>query len=215
MHVGRSAQQEVEQLERVSNGPIISATALQPPIQAKLSFHGQLSDLNNKAQLKQHLASARKQDWVVYAKAPFGGPEKAIDYLGRYTHKVAITNHRLISDCEGQITFRYKDYGSADPQTQRTMTLNADEFIRRFLLHAIPPGFQRIRHYGLYANRNREAKLEICRKLLQAPQPSPLAPPGAKTSDQIETAASCPVCKLGMMLREMRLPPIRWPARPP
>jgi len=95
------------------------------------------------------------------------------------------------------------------------MTLAADEFIRRFLLHAIPPGFQRIRHYGLYANRNREANLELCRKLLQAPQPSPLATPGTKASEAIEAASRCPVCKLGTMLREMKLPPSRWPARPP
>lgn len=183
--------------------------------QAKLSFHGQLSHLNNKAQLKQHIAAARKQDWVVYAKAPFGGPEKAIDYLGRYTHKVAITNHRLISDNDGKVSFGYKDYSSADPQKPRTMTLAADEFIRRFLLHAIPPGFQRIRHYGLYANRNREANLELCRKLLQAPQPSPLATPGTKASEAIEAASRCPICKLGTMLREMKLPPSRWPARPP
>jgi predicted Zn-ribbon and HTH transcriptional regulator len=183
--------------------------------QAKLSFHGQLNDLNDKAQLKRHLARTRKQDWVVYSKAPFGGPEKAIDYLGRYTHKVAITNHRLISDNDGKVSFRYKDYSSADPQKQRTMTLDADEFIRRFLLHAIPAGFQRIRHYGLCANRNREANLELCRKLLQAPQPSPLAAPGTKESDLIEVASRCPICKLGTMLREMKLYPIRWPARPP
>ncbi len=182
---------------------------------AKLSFHGQLEDLNNKAQLKRHIARARKQDWVVYSKAPFGGPEKAIDYLGRYTHKVAITNHRLISDSNGKVSFRFKDYGSADPQKQRTMTLEADEFIRRFLLHAIPAGFQRIRHYGLYANRNREANLKLCRELLQAPQQSPLSPPGKRTADIIDAASHCPVCKLGTMLREMKLYPIRWPTRPP
>ena len=183
--------------------------------QAKLSFHGQLSHLSDKAQLKQHLARTRKQDWVVHAKAPFGGPDKAIDYLGRYTHRVAITNHRLISDNDGKVSFRYKDYSSADPQKQRTMTLNADEFIRRFLLHAIPPGFQRIRHYGLCANRNREANLELCRKLLQAPQPSPLAAPGAKESPLIQAVSRCLICKLGTMLRQMKLYPIRWPARPP
>ena len=183
--------------------------------QAKLSFHGQLSDLNGKAQLKQHLARVRKQDWVVHAKAPFGGPDKAIDYLGRYTHRVAITNHRLISDNDGKVSFRYKDYSSADPQKQRTMTLEADEFIRRFLLHAIPAGFQRIRHYGLYANRNRQANLALCRQLLQASQASPLSSPGTKADEVIEAASRCPVCKLGTMLREMKLPPSRWPARPP
>ena len=182
---------------------------------AELSFHGEIAHLNHKAALKGHLAKTRKQDWVVYAKAPFGGPEKAIEYLGRYTHKVAITNHRLISDTNGEVSFGYKDYNSADPQRQRTMTLDADEFIRRFLLHAIPPGFQRIRHYGLYANRNREANLKLSRKLLQAPQASPLSPPGKTKAEIIEAASRCPACKLGTMLREMKLPPIRWPARPP
>jgi len=105
--------------------------------QAKPSFHGQLSELNNKAQLKQHIAAARKQDWVVYAKAQFGGPEKAIDSLGRYTHKVEITNHRILRDNGGKVSFRYKDYSSAEPQKQRTMPLTADKFIRRFLLRAI------------------------------------------------------------------------------
>jgi hypothetical protein len=182
---------------------------------AKLSFHGQLEDLNDKAQLKRHIARTRKQDWVVYSKAPFGGPEKAIDYLGRYTHKVAITNHRLISDSNGKVSFRYKDYSSADPQKQRTMTLEADEFIRRFLLHAIPAGFQRIRHYGLYANRSRAANLKLCRELLKAPAPSVLSSPGEPQAGIVEVASRCPNCKLGKMLREMKLYPIRWPARPP
>ena len=183
--------------------------------QARLNFHGQLKPLNDKAQLKRHIARARKQDWVVYSKAPFGGPEKAIDYLGRYTHKVAITNHRLISDNEGKVSFHYKDYSSADPQKQRTMTLEAGEFIRRFLLHAIPAGFQRIRHYGLYANRNREANLKLCRELLQAPAPFMPGSPGEPEAGIIEAASRCPNCKLGTMLRERKLYPVRWPARPP
>ena len=182
---------------------------------AELQFHGQLTHLNNRVELKRHIASTRKQDWVVYAKAPFGGPEKAIEYLGRYTHKVAITNHRLISDSNGKVSFRYKNYSSADPQQQRTMTLEADEFIRRFLLHAIPAGFQRIRHYGLYANRNREANLKLCRQLLNAPQTSPLSPPAKAQEDIIQAASRCPVCKLGTMLREEKLYPVRWPTRPP
>ena len=185
---------------------------------AELKFHGQLSHLNDKAQLQLHIAGTRKQDWVVYAKTPFGGPQQAIDYLGRYTHKVAITNHRLLSDTDGEISFSYKDYNSADPQRQRKMTLGADEFIRRFLLHAIPPGFQRIRHYGLYANRKRESNLKLCRKLLDV-SCLDLLPTSTQTqqvlSQIVEAAATCPKCKVGMMLREMTLFPIRWPARPP
>lgn len=182
---------------------------------ADLKFHGQLTHLNNKAELKRHIARTRKQDWVVYAKAPFGGPDKAIEYLGRYTHKVAITNHRLLSDSNGKVSFRYKDYNSADPQRQRVMTLDMHEFIRRFLLHTIPAGFQRIRHYGLCANRNREANLKLCRKLLQAPTPSLLCSPSEPAAAIIEAASQCPNCKQGTMLREMKLYPVRWPARPP
>ena len=183
--------------------------------QAELKFHGQLTHLNDRAELKRHIAKTRKQDWVVYAKAPLGGPAKAIEYLGRYTHKIAITNHRLLDDRDGKVSFSYKDYSSADPQRQRAMTLDAGEFIRRFLMHTIPAGFQRIRHYGLYANRNREANLELCRQLLQAPAPSELSPPGKAKAEIIEAASRCPVCKLGTMLRETKLYPSRWPARPP
>lgn len=183
--------------------------------QARLSFHGRLTQLNNRAELKRHLAKTRQQDWVVYAKAPFGGPEKAIEYLGRYTHKVAISNHRLLSSPEGKIAFQYKDYNSTDPQRQRVMTLDADEFIRRFLLHALPAGFQRIRHYGLSANRNKEANLALCRQLLKAPQRSPLSPPGQTPAAIIQAASRCPKCQQGTMLRERKLYPIRWPAKPP
>ncbi len=185
---------------------------------AELKFHGKLSHLNDKAQLQLHIASSRKQDWVVYAKAPFGGPQQAIDYLGRYTHKVAITNHRLLEDTDGEISFSYKDYSSADPQRQRKMTLGADEFIRRFLLHAIPPGFQRIRHYGLYANRKRESNLKLCRKLLDV-SCLDLLPTSTQTQQVLseikETATTCPKCKVGKMVREMTLFPIRWQARAP
>ena len=185
---------------------------------AELTFHGQLIHLNEAAAFEKHIAAARKQDWVVYAKAPFGGPEQVIDYLGRYTHKVAISNHRLLSGEDGQISFSYKDYSSADPQRERVMTLKADEFIRRFLLHVVPAGYQRIRHYGLYANRNRESNLELSRKLLDVTCLDLL--PSAAQSRQVlkeivEAAATCPRCKVGKMLRVMKLPCFLWPARPP
>jgi hypothetical protein len=183
--------------------------------EADLSFHGQLAPLNGKTELKSHIAKARRQDWVVYAKAPFGGPEKAIEYLGRYTHKVAIGNHRLLSDSDGKVSFRYKDYNSSQPQLQRVMTLDAHEFIRRFLMHTIPAGFQRIRHYGLCANRKREANLQLCRRLLNAPTPSPLIAPGQPPAAIVTAASRCPSCRVGTMLRERKLYPVRWPARPP
>ena len=108
---------------------------------------------------------------VVYAKAPLGGPEQVLAYLGRYTHRVAIANSRLVSLDQGKVSFRWKDYRHHDKP--KLMTLSADEFIRRFLLHVLPDGFHRIRHYGLLANGHRVAKLAQCRLLLAAPTPPP------------------------------------------
>ena len=101
---------------------------------------------------------------MVYAKRPFGGPEQVLNYLGRYTHRVAISNNRLLDIDHGQVSFHWKDYRDGD--RQKTMTLEADEFIRRFLLHVLPDGFQRIRHYGFLGHRYRQAKLALCRQLL-------------------------------------------------
>src|SRR5947208_7583575 len=111
---------------------------------------------------------------TVYAKRPFGGPEQVLDYLGRYTHRVAIANSRLVGLTEGRVSFRWKDYRHHDKQ--KVMTLRADEFIRRFLLHVLPDGFHRIRHYGYLPNGGRAAKLANCRRLLAAPEPAPPAP---------------------------------------
>ncbi len=109
--------------------PAIAALALQNK-KAELNFHGQLTHLNDKAELKRYLAKTRERDWLVYAKAPFGGHGKAIQHLGRYTHRVAISNHRLLSDTDGKVGFRYMDYSSVDPQKQRTMTLAAHPSLR-------------------------------------------------------------------------------------
>jgi hypothetical protein len=108
--------------------------------------------------------SLRGQDWVVYAKPPFGGPAQVLKYLARYTHRVAISNHRLVKLEDGRVTFRYKDY--ADAHCHKTMTLDADEFLRRFVQHVLPSGFVKIRHYGLLANRHRQERLGVCRRLL-------------------------------------------------
>jgi Putative transposase/Transposase zinc-binding domain len=105
-----------------------------------------------------------KHDWVVYSKRPFGGPAQVLKYLARYTHRVAISNSRLVELRDGRVTFRYKDY--ADDRRQKTMTLSADEFLRRFVQHVLPKGFVKIRHYGLLANRQRQARLAECRRLL-------------------------------------------------
>jgi hypothetical protein len=109
-------------------------------------------------------ASLLAKDWVVYAKPPFGGPRQVLKYLARYTHRVAISNSRLLELRDGRVTFRYKDY--ADDHRQKTMTLDADEFLRRFVQHVLPRGFVKVRHYGLLANRHRDARLAVCRRLL-------------------------------------------------
>ena len=118
----------------------------------------------------RHIAPCREKDWVVYAKQPFAGPEEVLKYVARYTHRVAISNDRLLNIDDGKVQFRWKDY--RDDSRQKTMTLDADEFIRRFLLHVLPDGFQRIRYYGFLANRYRAEKLALCRQLMQMPPPA-------------------------------------------
>ena len=140
---------------------------------------------------------------MVYAKAPFAGPEQVLDYVGRYTHRVAISNHRLLDMEDGQVRFRWKDY--ADGNQQKTMSLTADEFIRRFLLHTLPIGLQRIRYYGLLGNRHRTENLARCRALLKMPLPPPTpsepAPP-LDYRDRYEALTGkslyqCPACQEG------------------
>lgn len=135
----------------------------------ELQFFNGLAALQERAAFAKYLAPARQTEWVVYAKAPFGGPQQVLQYLGRYTHRVAISNNRLIDFADGQVTFAWKDY--RHESRNKLMRLDAQEFVRRFLLHVLPPGFQRIRHFGLLANRHREVKLEHCRQLLHAPAP--------------------------------------------
>jgi hypothetical protein len=130
----------------------------------KLSFFGDLAGLTAPAAFSRRLAEARHVEWVVYAKPPFGGPEQTLTYLGRYTHRVAIANSRLVSMADGRVAFRWKDYRHRGKA--KVMTLDAHEFIRRFLLHTLPDGFHRIRHYGFLANGHRAQKLELCRRLL-------------------------------------------------
>jgi len=139
-----------------------------------LRFFGKLAGLADPFAFSAHLAGLKRIEWVVYAKPPFGGPEQVLAYLGRYTHRVAIANSRLVSLDRGQVGFRWKDYRHHDKP--KLMTLTADEFIRRFLLHVLPDGFHRIRHYGLFANGHRVAKLAQCRLLLAAPSPTTPAP---------------------------------------
>ncbi len=135
----------------------------------RLRFFHALEPLQVTKAFARYLAPVRKTEWVVYAKPPFGGPQHVLEYLGRYTHRVAISNNRLVDFDGDKVQFRWKDY--RHDSRQKVMSLAASEFIRRFLLHVLPSGLQRIRHYGLLANRHRAEKLVRCRQLLAAPAP--------------------------------------------
>jgi hypothetical protein len=172
----------------------------------KLQFHGQLERLRDTRALAEFLAPAEQSEWVVYAKAPFGGPAQVLAYLGRYTHRVAISNNRLVELADDRITFLCKDYKRGG--VQRPMTLACAEFIRRFLLHVLPEGLQHIRHYGFLGNRYREAKLARCRDLLgsaSAPDddaPAELAQDYRDRYEQLtgRSLRDCPACGHGRML---------------
>ena len=142
-----------------------------------LSFFGDLAPLAEAAAFTAHLRPLRQIDWVVYAKRPFAGPQPVLDYLGRYTHRVAIANSRLIEFGDGQVGFRWKDY--RQPDKPKVMTLQAGEFIRRFLLHVLPDGFRRIRHFGFFANTHRTAKLATIRGLLNVVEPDVVPEPAS------------------------------------
>ena len=179
----------------------------------KLRFSGDLAGLTDAAAFAAVLAPLRRTEWVVYAKRPFAGPEQVLTYLSRYTHRVAISNRRLLALENGRVTFAWKDY--AQGAAPKRMTLEAAEFIRRFLLHVLPDGFQRIRHYGFLANGHRRAKLALIRKLLDAelktanvtaiePEPAPLADPAAPKTPP------CPCCGGTMIIVEILPGPHRY-----
>jgi predicted RNA-binding Zn-ribbon protein involved in translation (DUF1610 family) len=132
----------------------------------QLQFFGEYAELSNRQAFAEWLAPLKQCEWVVYAKRPFAGPEAVLAYLSRYTHRVAISNQRLIASNEQGVTFRYKDYRSKGRARHKTMTLSQDEFMRRFLLHVLPSGFHRIRHYGMLANVGRRDNLKRARELL-------------------------------------------------
>lgn len=182
-----------------------------------LGFFGDLEPLRHPTAFNTYLAPLREADWVVYAKPPFGGPQQALAYLGRYTHRVAISNHRLVSDEGGQVSFQWKDYRHENEP--KIMTVDADEFIRRFLIHTLPPGFQRIRHFGFLANCHRKAKLALCRQLLIDPITGLLPEPDqcAQMLQAIteEPLRLCPNCGIGAMIPIRILPSYPWPAIPP
>jgi hypothetical protein len=158
----------------------------------KLSFFGDLAELALPAVFRRRLGEARRLEWVVYAKPPFGGPEQVLAYLGRYTHRVAIANSRLISMADDRIAFRWRDYRHGGKA--KLMTLDVHEFIRRFLLHTLPDGFHRIRHYGFLANGHRAAKLDLCRRLLANPLQDNIEPRVESTPAPLASAHRCPCC---------------------
>ena len=174
----------------------------------RLAFFGEAIGLADRDAFAAHLAPLRKAEWVVYAKRPFGGPEAVLAYLSRYTHRVAISNSRLIRIDEEGVTFRWKDYrarGKAEGQGWvKAMTLKVDEFIRRFLIHVLPSGFHRIRHYGLLASGTRAAAVARARELLAVTRP--LDRPDAKVADQTEEPSRelrpCPCCGGRMLVIE-------------
>jgi hypothetical protein len=195
----------------------------------ELGFYGKLVPLAEPKTFRNFLDAATHREWVVYAKRPFREPACVLKYLARYTHRVAISNRRLVNYRDGKVTFRYKDY--ARQGAPRRMTLEAAEFIRRFLLHVLPDGFMRIRHYGYLANRYRGQKLKTCRRLLGCDAPAepqrdvdpPESDPAAQAGET-DTAIRCPVCKTGRMQvvetfdrlpRRCGLPPAPLPSEVP
>ena len=180
----------IKVLSRVFRGKFVAG--LKAAFQARtLQFHGNLRHLAEPRTFATWLRTLFRQDWVVYAKRPFGGPEHALRYLGAYTHRVAISNHRLVGLEDGHVTFRWRD--SAHGNKKKLMTLPVDEFLRRFLLHVLPRGFVRIRHFGFLANRRRASLLPICFQLLRhSTQQTP--PVEAISSSQPLSLWRCPRC---------------------
>lgn len=162
----------------------------------ELRFQGELQQLGERVAFARLLDTLMQKPWVVYSKPPFGGPEQVLKYLARYTHRVAIGNRRILDVDDSGVTFRWRD--RADGSRSRTMKLSGVEFLRRFLLHVLPRGFQRLRHYGLLGNRKRATKLAVCRLLLGTTMPAPTV-----TVVPFETADDhCPACRTGRLVRQ-------------
>jgi len=172
----------------------------------RLQFFGDLEPLRDPPAFARYLDPLRKAPWVVYAKPPFGGPLQVIQYLGRYTHRVAISNRRLVKLENGQVSFEWKDYRVKEPAQQiQIMTVSVEEFLRRFLQHSVPTGLQRIRYYGFLANCHRGPRLQLCRQLLATPS-SALLPQIPALPAQPQPRL-CPRC--GRILERFQLPPDR------
>ena len=184
--------------------------------QGALGCHGRLAHLAQPPAFADLLTSLGQREWVVYAKPPFGSPAQVLDYLGRYTHRVALSNDRLVKLADGHVTFRWKDYRHSN--RQRVMTLEAEEFIRRYLLHVLPRGFQRIRQYGYLSNRRRAVKLAQCRQLLGTTDEAlqkPVSATGYLAQYEAVTGESlqrCPACRTGRLQRVEVIAPMSMAA---
>jgi Putative transposase/Transposase zinc-binding domain len=180
----------------------------------RLSFHGSLKPLASPKVFAALVRQTYRNEWVVYCKRPFGGAEHVLRYLGGYTHRVAISNHRLVAMVDGKVTFRWRD--SAHHNKKRLMTLSIEEFLRRFLLHVLPPGFVRIRHFGILSTRNRSALLPLCRQLIAAdPSPETRLDSRREPPGKPDGLWQCPQCggpmvvleHIGAMELQLRSPP--------
>jgi len=206
----------IKVLRRVFRGKFVAA--LKQAFQnGRLHFSGKLAPLREPKTFAAWLRPLFRKDWVVYAKPPFGGPEYVLHYLGRYTHRVAISNHRLVSSTEGKVIFRWRD--SAHNNEQKLLTVSLDEFLRRFLLHLLPKGFVRIRHFGFLANRRRASLLPLSFHLLGAAQ-KPSAEQNLTSAGDSHDLWRCPKCGGPMKVIErltaaeiqLRSPPLRTSA---
>jgi hypothetical protein len=202
----------VRVLSRVFRGKFLAGLRLAFK-RGRLRFPGRLAPLARPRRFDRLIADAVRTEWVVFARPPFGGPATVLKYLARYTHRAAISNRRLVGLADGHVTFRWKDY--AHGGRRGTMTLEAVEFVRRFLMHVLPAGFVRVRHYGLLANRHRQEKLARCRELLgravtpadSAPTgPGPVAPPAQEAT--VTPTRVCPRCGAGRMVVIAEFPPM-------
>jgi hypothetical protein len=183
----------------------------------RLQFFADHAGLTEPARFKAYVAALRKVEWVVYAKRPFGGPDAVLAYLSRYTHRIAIANSRLVAFDGERVTFKWKDYRAKADNRYQLMTLDVDEFIRRFLIHVLPDGFHRIRHYGLFANANRAANIALARRLLGVPHPAPSSADSdrADGGHEDEERNICPCCGGRMVIVETFEPgcqPRLWPS---
>ena len=190
--------------------------ALREAYQAnQLIFPGQIRDFQDPIAFKNLVARLYQQDWVVDCRDYYDNPQHVIDYLARYTHRVALSNNRLVTLDGDQVTFTWRD--RADGNTKKLMTLSAEEFIRRFLLHILPVGFVKIRHYGILSNRQRHRQLPRCRELLAAPPPPKVPSLTWQELMQRKTGLDphlCPVCRQGRLIYQEELRPA-WRRGPP